>query len=362
MKEIILLFKGVDRDRLNDPGIQLQRVLEFRKQVEEEKSLLFKTFDTKDEFERILRALLSQWVRDHRRQDWGERPITPPPPPAIVEKTTQLSIQPEGDPLQEAERLANDGKLTEAEVALARATAGGESPSAFLAYGRFLIRAGRLDHALVLLEHVLEASFSEDDERASAYRQVGAIHLIRGDLAKAEEFHLKALGLDEKLGKQEGMANDYGSLGNVYLTRGDLAKAEEFYLKSLGLSEKLGKPEGMANNYGNLGSVYLMQGDLAKAEEFHLKAHSLDEKLGKQEGMADNYGNLGNVYLTRGDLAKAEAFYVKALHLNQTIGRLRDVAQNEAYLKTIAGMRMKGGEVLQPVEKLSPSDSKENEG
>ena len=50
----------------------------------------------------------------------------------------------------------------------------------------------------------------------------------------------KALAIDEKLGRQEGMANHYGNLGAIYQTRGELDRAEEMYEKSLALFKAVG--------------------------------------------------------------------------------------------------------------------------
>ena len=107
--------------------------------------------------------------------------------------------------------------------------------------------------------------------------------------------HKKALAIDEKLGRQEGMASDYGNLGLIYQRRGELDRAEEMHRKSLAIDEKLGRQEGMAIDYGNLGLVYQTRGDLDRAEEMHKKSLAIDEKLGCKEGMASDYGNLGSI-------------------------------------------------------------------
>ena len=122
------------------------------------------------------------------------------------------------------------------------------------------------------------------------------------------------------LGRKEGMANVYGNLGILYMNRGNLAKAEEFHLKALAIDEKLGRKEGMASQYGNLGIIYKTRGDLAKAEEFYLKAFAIEQVLGRKEGMANGYGNLGNVYQMRGDLAKACEAWDKSRRLFLELG------------------------------------------
>ena len=95
------------------------------------------------------------------------------------------------------------------------------------------------------------------------------------------------------------------------------------YEKSLGLNEALGRKEGMANQYGNLGIVYQTRGELDRAVEMYEKSLEIEEALGRKEGMASDYGNLGIVYQTRGELDRAVEMYEKSLGLNEALGRPR---------------------------------------
>ncbi len=81
---------------------------------------------------------------------------------------------------------------------------------------------------------------------ASSYCSLGIIYQTRGELDRAEEFHNKALNINEKLGRLEGMASDYGNLGIIYDTRGELDKAEEYWQKSLALFTKVGAKNEIA--------------------------------------------------------------------------------------------------------------------
>jgi len=69
---ILLYFKKVPPEMMADPGEQLQQVLAFRKQIEEERSFLFKSFYDSYELERLIRAHISRWLD-------GKEPFTPAP-------------------------------------------------------------------------------------------------------------------------------------------------------------------------------------------------------------------------------------------------------------------------------------------
>ena len=76
------------------------------------------------------------------------------------------------------------------------------------------------------------------------------------------------------------MAINYGNLGMIYDTRGELDRAEEMYQKALAINEKLGRQEGIAIQYANLGLVADARGELDRAREQWTKARDLYAKIG----------------------------------------------------------------------------------
>ena len=153
--------------------------------------------------------------------------------------------------LDKAERLAEEGQLTDAEVIFARAISSASDPAAFIRYGDFLNRVGRLVQAEEMYRKVLGLSGPDKDEwSARAYGNLGAISQIRGDFEQAEELYRKALQIAEQLGHREWSATAYGSLGIIARIRGDFEQAEELYRKALQINEQLGHREEMATNYG----------------------------------------------------------------------------------------------------------------
>ncbi|MFB3092412.1 MAG: tetratricopeptide repeat protein, partial [Dehalococcoidia bacterium] len=77
----------------------------------------------------------------------------------------------------------------------------------------------------------------------------------QSELDGAEEMYRKALEVNERLGRLEGIASDYGNLGNVLKARGNLEGAEEMYRTSLEAWQKLGVPHRVAQVQGLLDSL-----------------------------------------------------------------------------------------------------------
>lgn len=50
MRQIVIMFRSVDPQQLSDPGPELQKVLEFRNDIEQKKTHFFHSFDTTESF------------------------------------------------------------------------------------------------------------------------------------------------------------------------------------------------------------------------------------------------------------------------------------------------------------------------
>lgn len=193
--------------------------------------------------------------------------------------------------------------------------------SATVAYLR-----GDIDKAKSRLQSILR--FLPDD--LDVINRLGHIHYLRGQLSEAEESYRRLLVLAAD--DQAAQAASYGNLGNVLQTRGDLDGAEAMHRKALAINEKLGRPEGIAKQYGNLGIVLRTRGDLDRAEAMHRKALEIEEKLGRREGMASHYANLGIVLEIRGDLDGARDLWMKSRDLFARLGARQMVDRVQGWI------------------------------
>jgi tetratricopeptide (TPR) repeat protein len=335
MRQMVLFFKAVEPNKLVDAGPQLTKVLEFREKIEREKKHLYHSFDVVRRFDDLLRRHLAQWLLHIEKGEAAGAKMEATPLPGSETETEaggfgredaeSVDRSPE---TQKAWALADEGRLTEAEVEFARAVVGRQDPTAFIEYGRFLNRVGRLDQALMLFGKAQAVAELQGNEQvlSRAFLNLGIVLATRGELDGAEATFRKSLEIEERLGRQEGMASDYCNLGLVLKTRGELDGAEAMHRKALAIDERLGRQEAMATNYNNLGIVNRAQGDLDGAEAMFRKALEINERLGRQEAMASQYGNLGIVFAARGELDGAEAMHRKSIEIDERLGRLEGLA------------------------------------
>ncbi len=152
MKGMVVFFKNVDAERLAAPDEQLRKVLDFRKRIE--RSTLYETFDDPASFEARLRPYLFSWVREHEgTRGAGLHPMDRPPSPRQSDQSagSQMEhadpIAPAQELVREAERLAAEGRLTEAEIELAKGVARAGDVDSLASYGWFLLENGRIAQA-----------------------------------------------------------------------------------------------------------------------------------------------------------------------------------------------------------------------
>ncbi len=334
LSDLVVFFRAPDPRQIADPGPQLERVLAFKEDLEASKRHLFTVFDELNLFQRRLRRHLAAWVYAHeQRKPLGPSALIPLEPLPDRPQDDDVRRNPA---LEEAERLAGAGRLTEAEAIFARSIAGGSDPDAFNRYGHFLSHIGRLAQAEVMYERVLELAERAGEEwSGKGYGNLGLIYKTRGDLHRAEEMHHKALVIAERLGSRVGMAIQYSNLGVLYRERGELENAEEMHQKALVIAEQIGSRDIMAGQHSNLGVLYRKRGELERAEEMHQKALVIAEQIGNRGIMAASYASLGMLYRKRGELERAEEMHQKALVIAEQIGNRDFIAIQYANLGLI---------------------------
>ena len=362
--EIFVFFKRVDAASEADPGVQLKKVIDFRKNLEDTRQILYRYFDDEAGF-------IAEVDRHLRAYAKGERPKADEQknivilPSALLEEVNKAKAY-AGQKAKEAE-MAHESKekillkleLMQLQTAqdAAELSRVGQIEYArqkfselitetvdirilYLGY-EFFYRTGDIDSAFIAINKWLNISGHEkkNQNTSIAYGNLGLLYKTRGELCRAEEMYLKALTIDEALGRKEGMAKQYGNIGNLYKTRGELGRAEEMYLKALTINEELARKEGMAKQYSNLGILYKTRGELDRAEEMYLKALAIEKALGRKEGMASDYGNLGNLYKTRGELDRAEEMYLQSLAIEEALGHKEGMASDYGNLGLLFSTR-----------------------
>jgi tetratricopeptide (TPR) repeat protein len=140
----------------------------------------------------------------------------------------------------------------------------------------------------------------------------------------------------EAAGDRESLAHAYRILGRVDFMSGDLAMAATHWDRALSLYEELADLEGQGAITNNLGLVAYDLGDWGTAREHLDRALSIYERAGDQDSIAVAKSNLAQLLCERGLLAEAAALSADALRIFQAAGYRAAVAKAQRELALIA--------------------------
>lgn len=128
------------------------------------------------------------------------------------------------------------------------------------------------------------AAITEDwrengENLANKYHELAVSLRTEGKLEQAAAAHLKAVAIDEKLDRKDGLVRDYSGLGIVYKTQGELSKAVAMHKKALVYAQAVGDKAPLAKVHANLGGAYNHHGDKARACDHWGKARDIFQDI-----------------------------------------------------------------------------------
>lgn len=185
-------------------------------------------------------------------------------------------------------------------------------------------RQGDYDQALLSLaeaQAILEVSKTErPDEKALILNDIGWINFRRGNLDKAEEALVEALGLALSAARYDITASIYNRLGGIYFEKEQLEQASNYVRKSLVLREEMGDIVGVTRSYNNLGLIRWRKGDWDLALDDFSRSLELNHILGDAEGLVHLHNNMGLLLTDRGKVNEARFHLEESLAGAQKIG------------------------------------------
>ena len=178
------------------------------------------------------------------------------------------------------------------------------------------------DSAFLLAQ--LEYDFAEQKGEkiycAQALNSQGLSFYNRGDLAKALEYALRALAINEEMGNKKAISSSVGNIGLIYYNLGEYDKASEYFSKSLHIKEESGDLMGIGNTLNNIANIHRDLGEYTAAIDLYTRSLAIREEIGHTKGIATNLGNLGVVWADQGDNAKALEYQKRNLDLTVQLG------------------------------------------
>lgn len=357
MKQLICCFKAIDPIEMVKPSIEVSKVLDFRKKIEIERALLYRTFSNEKEFDSIILSNLGDWLRKAENKTSSNQKV---PIASNLHYVNPEELQQSRE--DKANELTISGwkyykefKFTEAEIEFSKAIMTKADRSSYLNYAKFLFNIGQLERSKNLIEEKLTSQLENINCHVEALDIVGQIFRIEGDFVKSEVSFLKALNLFSKNSEilSSGLkARIHGNLGNLYLSQEKFIEAKDQYIIALKLNKEIEDKKGIAASFGNLGLIAFTNSEFEEAENNYNLALKIFKEEGDQIGIANQYGNLGILYNSFGDLDKSEVLYKKALEIDKETNSHENQANQ---LGNLAKLFMDKGELDQALKYLKES-------
>lgn len=198
-----------------------------------------------------------------------------------------------------------------------------EAALAYLCGGLLAYNTSRFADAATALADSLAAYQALPDTigEATAYYQLGSVHLRLNQYEKAQQFFEESLLIQGHVGNRLGQAQALTGLASVFHSwMGDYEQAEIFYQQSLAIRRELGDVQGTAVTLNQLASLACDQGHLQLGIQYYEESLALRRQIGAPLGLAVVLGNLGTIYYELAEYEQARTMYEESMSISQRIG------------------------------------------
>jgi eukaryotic-like serine/threonine-protein kinase len=196
---------------------------------------------------------------------------------------------------------------------------------------------GHLAAAITTLTRV--TMLDQKDPRAWFY--LGKHTILMGDSRKAiEEYLVRALVLQNRLGSKQGQGDVSNAMGVAYHELSSYAQAVEQFTAAAEHRRQAGDDRGLATTLRNRARTFNALGRSAEAEADLASARTIHERIGDRQGVADVINEAGLLHEGRGEYSEALRSYQEALRIRRSLGDERLIAQsydNVGYIQYLQG-------------------------
>lgn len=218
-----------------------------------------------------------------------------------------------------AEALGEHGQLEQARRRLETIVAASPNhPRAWFLLGKYAILAGdsraAVDEYLVRAL-VIQNKLGNRQGRADVQNAFGIAYSQLGERALAAERYHEAIALRREIGDERGVASATANLARISLREGQFDAARAGFQGALETFERIGDRQAAASLYNETGFLEEQQGEYRAALDHYRKALALLRDLGDQRALAETYNNVGFGYYLLGELDNAAVFARQAVQL-----------------------------------------------
>lgn len=175
--------------------------------------------------------------------------------------------------------------------------------------------------------------------RAEAQFALGKLNRLRGEFAKALDWHAQAREARTRLGDTKGIAQGLIDQGIVLVRTSELAQAEAATEQGLAFAREVADRPSVGLALNGLGQVAWARGDYAAALAHWEQSLALRREVGEPSAIAASLNNVGNIALVQDRYAAASALLEESLAIRRAIGDKWGIATSLNSLGVLAMWR-----------------------
>lgn len=323
MRDLLVVFKVLEPDRMRDPGPQLTKVLSFRNQLESTKQVFYGTFDSQARLKEIVERSLRKWKMPLDPRQPVHIDLSNGSPIMGVESNLSTS-----ELVENATQKAEAGLVTQAELTFSLAVKDRE-PEALSEFANFMRRTGRLESALELNRELLSSpailiSVEAQDVayRVNSLANIGLIERKKGNLNASVKYLTEAVNTADlsQTPVPEELAYSLDNLGYTWSQLGDLQQSRNAFERSRAVRISLGQGIESAQSLVNRGRLSIRSHDFEQAaSDFDAAIALLDPD---RDGLllANALSGKGKALFESRALDEAVTVLTRALEVNLALG------------------------------------------
>jgi tetratricopeptide (TPR) repeat protein/predicted Ser/Thr protein kinase len=184
---------------------------------------------------------------------------------------------------------------------------------------------GRFPEAREILERLV----ADEPDHPRAWYLLGKFAILAGDARRAaDEYLVRALVVQNRLGNAKGRADALNALGIAHGDLGETERAVERYEEAAALRRRIGDRRGYAASLTNLGTLQFLAGDFDAGRARLDEALAIRREIGDRQGLAHLENEFGILEEERGRYGEALEHFRRALQMRQELGDRRAIAES----------------------------------
>ncbi len=211
------------------------------------------------------------------------------------------------------------------------ATAYNDLGNEYMSQGKQLKAVEAFQSAIKLFD-----TYSDKTRSAGPLHNIGRIHKLQGDLARAEDYTRRAISKNISGGNNRWLVKNYNQMAGIFSQKGPRDSALKYCDLELQVARKMQNKLEIAAAMQSFGVCYGMLNELKPARKYFDSALVIRLQVNDSVEILNSYGALGELAMIENDLSSAKKYLANALQISRKIKNIGNILSCAEILFEIA--------------------------